>query len=278
MIFKNFKFSLSDIVIADVDSAINHEDNIHKFKSVFESYNIKEKDGEIVEKRLYQKIDGKKSYAGKYFLQDIAFKYRKFYKKQNSLLLFIENHGEYYEIFAITTRNVFDENSCQHIKVKIEEDGSIAKHSQNKFDAIIRYADYLADEIIVFSEKDTRYTLIDDIKDGDMVSIDKIVYLTVGQMKDFFDKLKPIKKSNSLAVFIGVSIFVAIFTNQVISGYLDVSGRVTNNHNNELSSIEMQIKSQNSKRKRLEREKEKYKKRTTTKMKSFNPKSDWKGL
>lgn len=229
-------FSTESIILADAMETSEFLDtNINK---TFVSRDYKYRKEEKLEKiTLFKKYEGKE-YEGKYFLQDIAYEYRLKNRKNDDLLLFLEdiedNGVKKLRILAISTFGCFDKNLSIDKTIKKEEDGSFSQREISKIKNILNNADFTCDRVVIFSDGKNEH--IDKIINESRLRLKKVKYLTQKEIFAFFKTLKPFEKSDVLKIYlIGTAFAFAGFL--VVLGMLFESDGLKELHENTMTNL-----------------------------------------
>lgn len=220
-----FEFSIEDIKIGSVMARDNFLDTEHKRTAVSREYHYSV-NGVKERLFLYDEYKYGEEYEGKYLLQDIAYSYKKINKQNDDLLLFIQKKitgdNVAIKLFAISTYNCFDDTLNVEIDILFNEKDGIGEKDINKIKNIMNIADFVNDKVVVFS--DDKYDFIDEVVKSSRLRIkDKdITYLSNEEMKKFFTKIEPFKKSNSLRNFLITSVGVFVLFLIILGSVFEV--------------------------------------------------------
>lgn len=275
MKLNRLNFSLEDIKIASVMPREEYLDTEHKRNAVSKHYSYR-KNNAIEKMVLFDEYSGR-SYAARYFLQDIAFTYRSITKNKDDLLLFIEKFEEKefdkYKIFAISTYDCFNDNLYVEFEFTLNHQDGISSRDVKKIENILNNGDFVNDRVVIVSNSKVEF--IDEIisKSALRLKSDHIVYLDKREITALFLKVTLFKKSNSLRNFVIVNIIVLVVGLGLTNTLFDSGGYMKQTHENTLFSKEEKVSHIKSEIEKLKIKQERLFLDTTNYMIKFDPKT-----
>lgn len=236
-LLKPFEFSLEDIEIAKAMESNAFRDRAHRIESVSREYQYK-KNMKMEKITLYVPCKESEAYEGKYFLQDIAYEWKKRHKTKNDLLLFIDESSTGYRVVLISTFDCFNPRMSSSFSLKKDGDGKFNQREVNKLLSSIQLGSFLCSRVIIFSKKEV--ALLTSALNRIPEKFEEVKTLSHKEIRDFFNILKPIKKSSQMRNFYFVSSFVAFLLLFFVSNMFDNEGVIQEAYNKKITSVEQQ--------------------------------------